>query len=81
MFAGVSTGPGSSGGRPSPSAHRLAAQRGASAEKQADPLAGVGLPQTQIAPMGQGLSAQRGSSPTPPAGFSGTAVLTARILI
>lgn len=41
----------------------IAAQRAASLDKHADPLASIGLPQAHKAPMGQGFSAQRGSSP------------------
>ena len=75
MFSGLSTNaaPGASVAQPQrqSSIQQLAAQRAASLDKSADPLSILGLPQAPQAPMGQGLSAQRGSSPAPTPSYQG----------
>ena len=66
MQATASQAPASSGPRRPLSSLQLAPQKSAHLDRLADPLASVGLPQPQHAPMGQGFSAQRGA----PAGTS-----------
>lgn len=60
MFSGL-TSASSNGSARQPTAQEIASHRSSSIEKHADPLASIGLPQAQQAPMGQGSSAQRGA--------------------
>lgn len=69
LFSGMSTSsrndaPASQFAPQQPTPQQLASQRTASLEKQADPLASIGLPQASQAPMGQGSSALRGMPAT-----------------